>query len=389
MFNRRVNPYIIAIGIAVCVCLFYLGLKAYQTHVELEAFIEEAVAFSQSLDVDDNIKGASPVARPLDPAISKTRRGSATALYKNRINALPAPKQVVKVEVLPPDRGAVLLRTTPAPPIEAKTYTLEDMVRQSIQLPDGKIVEILSIPGLEVQEGDSLTIEYLEARMPIRTTHTQIDGVRYDIPIGADTAHFKQKAHWASALDVSVAEVEGMIANRELIVKPNGAPMTLEEAKINFNVLRNIPKFASHIPDLMASHPELSEASSHLDNAPIPSQQRVETTVPESASFDAPSNSVDKAHAANGAGVYQEEGPVHAPTTTESAETQFSEQLSPERFDKAQLLIDQFGTEEGLRRLKEADPDAAQQFEREHLRSEKLRPSESSRDAPDGAESER
>ena len=120
MFNRRVNPYIIAIGIAVCVCLFYLGLRAYQTHVELEAFIEEAVAFSQSLDVDDNIKGASPVARPLDPAISKTRRGSATALYKNRINALPAPKQVVKVEVLPPDRGAVLLRTTPTPPIEEK-----------------------------------------------------------------------------------------------------------------------------------------------------------------------------------------------------------------------------------------------------------------------------
>ena len=263
------------------------------------------------------------------------------------------------------------------------------MVRQSIQLPDGKIVEILSIPGLEVQEGDSLTIEYLEARMPIRTTHTQIDGVRYDIPIGADTAHFKQKAHWASALDVSVAEVEGMIANRELIVKPNGGPMTLEEAKINFNVLRNIPKFASHIPDLMVSHPELSEDSSRLDNAPIPSQQRVETTVPESASFDAPSDSVDKAHAANGAGVYQEEGPVHAPTTTESAETQFSEQLSPEHFDKAQQLIDQYGTEEGLRRLRAMDPEAARQFERERLRSGSPQPSEPSRDAPDGAESER
>ena len=59
--------------------------------------------------------------------------------------------------------------------------------------------------------------------------------------------------------------------------------------------------------------------------------------------------------------------------TVESLETQLRERLSPDRFSKAQQLIDQHGTEEGLRRLWESDPEAAQQFERER------RPS---RDAP-------
>ena len=41
------------------------------------------------------------------------------------------------------------------------------------------------------------------------------------------------------------------------------------------------------------------------------------------------------------------------------------EPLSPERFEKAQQLIDQYGSEEGLRRFREMDPEAARQFEQE------------------------
>ena len=58
------------------------------------------------------------------------------------------------------------------------------------------------------------------------------------------------------------------------------------------------------------------------------------------------------------------------PPTTKSVETELREQLSPERFDKAQQLIDQYGGEEGLRRLREMDPDAARQFEREQRERE-------------------
>ena len=66
--------------------------------------------------------------------------------------------------------------------------------------------------------------------------------------------------------------------------------------------------------------------------------------------------------------------------TAESVETQLKERLSLERFDKAQKLIDQYGSEEGLRRLRKSDPGAAQQFEREHL-------SEPSREVPGKTES--
>lgn len=61
--------------------------------------------------------------------------------------------------------------------------------------------------------------------------------------------------------------------------------------------------------------------------------------------------------------------------------TQDKTPLSPERFENAQQLIDQYGTEEGLRRLRESDPEAARQFEQER------RPAPS-RDVPDREQSE-
>lgn len=51
------------------------------------------------------------------------------------------------------------------------------------------------------------------------------------------------------------------------------------------------------------------------------------------------------------------------PQAAKNVEAELGEGLSPERFDKGRELIDQFGTEEGLRRLREMDPDAARQFE--------------------------
>ena len=60
--------------------------------------------------------------------------------------------------------------------------------------------------------------------------------------------------------------------------------------------------------------------------------------------------------------------------TPEGIEAELSEGGSTDPFDKARQLIDQYGTEEGLRRLRETDPDAARQFER--LASPKGKPPE-------------
>ena len=58
-------------------------------------------------------------------------------------------------------------------------------------------------------------------------------------------------------------------------------------------------------------------------------------------------------------------GHVYEPPTVESVEARGWEGLSPEQREQAKQFFDQYGSEEGLRRFRERDPDAARQFERE------------------------
>ena len=67
---------------------------------------------------------------------------------------------------------------------------------------------------------------------------------------------------------------------------------------------------------------------------------------------------------------------------TDESDSAPGEPLSPERFDKAQQLIKQFGAEEELRHLRESDPEAARRFEQ--VRLEQERRGAPSRDAPRG-----
>ena len=64
-----------------------------------------------------------------------------------------------------------------------------------------------------------------------------------------------------------------------------------------------------------------------------------------------------------------------APTAAKGVEANGWEGLSPEQREQAKAFFDQYGTEEGLRRFREMDPEAARQFERERRKS--LVPSES------------
>ena len=74
--------------------------------------------------------------------------------------------------------------------------------------------------------------------------------------------------------------------------------------------------------------------------------------------------------------------------TPEGIESDLTKGLSADRFDKAQQLIDQYGAEEGLRRLREMDPEAARRFESDKSRLGQDRIGAPSRDVPDGGQSE-
>lgn len=66
-----------------------------------------------------------------------------------------------------------------------------------------------------------------------------------------------------------------------------------------------------------------------------------------------------------------------APTAAKGVEATGWEGLSSEQRDMAKQFFDEYGTEEGLRRLRQSDPDAARQFE-QGLRGEPTRRSPSS-----------
>ncbi len=69
--------------------------------------------------------------------------------------------------------------------------------------------------------------------------------------------------------------------------------------------------------------------------------------------------------------VHHEDGHGHegttvktpVPTAAKGVEASSWEGLSPEQRDQAKAFFDQYGTEEGLRRLRESDPEAARRFE--------------------------
>ena len=70
--------------------------------------------------------------------------------------------------------------------------------------------------------------------------------------------------------------------------------------------------------------------------------------------------------------------------TDEEIETTLKERFSSERFDRAMDTLERYGEEEGLRRLRESDPEIAKQIE-----SSRRDNREHPRDTPEGEESER
>ena len=368
MSIRRLIPYLIVAGILALLAVSYVSYREYQSYVEVQELVSKAVAFNQSLNKEIQAEGNSTDwqgAQKGNHAESATS-GLATSQmehansYRGDVSKKPVKVQVLSPEVVAKYTGgdphkAIIVSKGPPPPVEVgQTWTSDDMVTQFIELPDGKVVKVLVVPGEEIREGDRVSAEYIESVRDKRSEF-EIDGKVFEVPSDADRELYMKKALWARILDTSVEEVESHIANQELIVKRDGEPLTAEETKINFDFLRKIPKFESL---LRSERPDLYESEPVYDGM---DQQ-------SSADWEIDPGGSDTS-------VYSKQSPLSDPETVKkgkgeslapvsSQETESQEKLSPGRFDKAQQLIDQYGREEGLRRLWKSDPEAAAQFER-------------------------
>ena len=393
MFNHRFTPYIVGIGIIVCFSVSYVGYRTYQRHVEFEAFISGAKTFQQSIgkdsppNVDQQIatrkKSDAPSAMG-SPSPDEKEFKSYKSMYKSRVDSSTHP---VKVKLDGNPRGMVVeVERIPASEIEPEegegvtVWTADEMAPQLIELPNGHVIEILSVPGEEIQEGEAASLEELGARMAHRVTHIEMGGISYEVPIDIDPDVFDKKVSWAHNLQVPIEEIDRLIANGELIIKLDGSPRTPEELAINRKLYAQRAVKNKNRFDAKDQVPPKAAINTVFEGENSEDARR--TPVHDDASLSASDKSVGESTPSRRSepGV-ETSNKTPTPPTAESIEAELSEGVSPERFSKAQQLIDQYGTEEGLRRLRESDPEAARQFQRER------RPVPS-RDVPNGGQSE-
>ncbi len=388
MSIRHFTPYLVVAGILALFPISYVGYREYQSYVEVQELVSKAVAFHQSLDKDIQTEGNSTDRQGTQKGnhTASATNGFATRQMEPANTHKPdASKKIVKVQVLSPEivakytggdpHHALRMSKGAPPPVEVgRTWNTDELVTQWIALPDGQVVKILAPPGEEIREGDRVSQAYIDLLRDKRS-EINIDGKVFEVPSGVDRDLYMQKALWARTLDISMEAVESHIANQELVVKPEGEPMTAEETKINFNFLRKIPKFESF---LRAERPDLygSEAVDDGRDKPPSDNWEIDLGGVDNSSYL--SEPVPK-------GKIERQPPVPSePETVSSQGTSDQERISPERVDKARQLIDQYGSEEGLRRLRKSDPEAARRFERHPPVSQNKQEENKGRDAPDG-----
>ena len=123
--------------------------------------------------------------------------------------------------------------------------------------------------------------------------------------------------------------------------------------------------FLSDIPsDEPAEQVPFVESEPSLSDS-IPTSVREESAIPDTENSSTPTPTVEPEK------ILTEVAPeLPAFPTEEELETALRERFSPERFKRAMSTLERYGPEEGLRRLRENDPEVAKQVERHRSRRE-------------------
>lgn len=433
MFNHRLIPYLIVASIVVFISVCYIGYRAYQNHVEFERLIADAQEgfnrsveghHSHSSEALPHVSKGQPLQKR-EPKVSESNHQKESehdeAIFVSEEGTMkietdmPMSKEYLEIE-----QWVMTGETTPyiEQKLKGRAESQLYLVNQRVVAPDGQIHTVVVHRDYQYKEGDKIFKSQIEPPdiEPIEHASIIIDDVEYDLPEEYysiedpyDRQVYSKKFWWSVENGVSMAEVEKKIEKGELdfslskiekgyideeVAREERHRLLLEKQKLP--VSNKPPVKVSFLPDEgegalpgwrqkgESPGPEnISEEGKPLDTETAPGN----SDSPLSPS-DLP-DMVEPTPARPSEAEMEVSNKTSTLPTAESIETQLREGLSPERFDKAKQLIDQYGAEEGLRRFREVDPEAAQQFERHRLRSERLRPAEPSRDAPDGEQSQR
>ena len=345
MFNRRFIPYIIAGSIIAFLSIFYVGYKAYQNHVDLNEFISEAEIFERSLDKDTSSLEHKEGRLPFP-----TTNSTSSENLSDRFPYLNKPP--IKVRYDDPSMPALKLEDIPPEHRFVPKPDELELVIQRVETPDGKIHEMLVARGMEIPEGASLPPSFFNRTIPQlpprKKITTAMEVRKEDIPEGEDITTYMDKLHIASDYGVSTEKAERMLESGQIRITEvdrfpltNQAGLGMEEASSE--------SFRGETG--LDGEDAASAGTGSFEDFP--------------ARSDSPPSSSDLSRVVESTPSSQSVADIEKRLTPEGIERELSEGVSPERFSKAQQLIDQYGTEEGLRRLRESDPEAARQFQRE------------------------
>ena len=426
MLKRCFIPYIVGGCIVAFLSVSYVGYRAYQNHVEFEDFMSNAQAFNRSIEGQhahsskDHTHSGEGLPVALNPdQIGETGRAESGYAHDGEYvdgeyvyeiagqlysSDTPMSQQAIEVR-----EWTQTGKMTPAveEAIRATKLLREDFkgqVTQRVVTPDGKLHQVIVPRHSEYEEGDAISQTELDSpiiemaalsQKPWLNNKLIIDGVDYYPPEEyysiADShgrREYFNKFSWSIENSVSMAEVEKKVAQGELDFSLSESEKrrideieaTMERTKERVKMLSPValplsdkpPVKVSFLPDegedalpgwiRKGEYPvpeNVSEGGSPLDTDTAP----VRTDIPISPS-DLP-GMVEPTPSRPSELRIETANKTPTPLTAESIETQLKEQLSPEHFSKAKQFFDQYGSEEGLRRLRESDPEAARQFERE------------------------
>ena len=283
---------------------------------------------------------------------------------------------------------------------KVKFLSMDKFEFRTIITPDGKTHQLPFPKGRKLPQGGYI----LEPRKTTRRSPTSSVMSNIQIPEGEDRDIYLMRRTLSKSLGISIEEVEAKMKRGELTFTKNSLVRMSREDWIKSvggeqqaeALLKEVGLPDSAINATLRPPPVPVGSEPFIDDMPVIEASSGALGAKNSEIFPArsdvprsPSNLSGVLESSRRSITGGEETETLTPPTTESIVTQFRERLSPERFDKAQKLIDQYGMEEGLRRLREMDPAAAQQFEQRTPVSPRKQGENRGRDAPDGDESER
>ena len=423
MLKYRFAPYMVVIGIVVFLSLFYIGYRAYQNHVGFERFISDAQAFNRSVKRQHDHSShdhahhgkAMPVLNTKQieaPEHEHEHHQTPSGEYVYQVNGVPQYSNVpLSQEHLELIEWRKTGKTTPY--VDGYLKSLAEnsshkyQVVQRVVTPDGQIHQVIVPRDHQYEEGDAILRSELDPPILAMSERRnwemsiEVNGVEYSMPEEYYTIEdryereeYFNKFHATKLLGISMEEVEKRIAAGHLDV-------SLSEAQKRFVDQREVERERTLMLNTGFTRPPLSDKSpvkvSFLPNEGedgLPGWMRKRDTnawrsilaemegygggivdgegIKEDASSPPVRFDVSRSISGQVRSMPSRQNEVGletsnktAPSTVESIETPG---LSAARRTQAEWLLNQYGMEEGLLRLRESDPEAARQFERERGR---------------------